>query len=161
MADKKDYEVGYGKPPKATRFKTGQSGNPRGRPRKKPETLSSLLEKEAIEKIVLVENGNRRKVTKLEALIKRLWNDALAGNPRARDFLYKQLSSQALDKIDRQTENIEAAKSLDAKLARLAQACEEEEKKKAEAVSDRDDIRKKLLSESDEEDLAFPKESKA
>lgn len=27
------YEVGYGKPPKSTRFKKGQSGNPGGRPR--------------------------------------------------------------------------------------------------------------------------------
>jgi Family of unknown function (DUF5681) len=28
-----DYRVGYGKPPLETRFKQGQSGNPRGRPR--------------------------------------------------------------------------------------------------------------------------------
>ena len=28
-----DYEVGYGKPPKHSRFKPGQSGNPKGRPR--------------------------------------------------------------------------------------------------------------------------------
>ena len=28
-----DKEVGYGKPPKATRFKKGQSGNPKGRPK--------------------------------------------------------------------------------------------------------------------------------
>ncbi len=27
-----DYEVGYGKPPRHTRFKKGRSGNPRGRP---------------------------------------------------------------------------------------------------------------------------------
>lgn len=26
-----DYEVGYGRPPVATRFKAGQSGNPSGR----------------------------------------------------------------------------------------------------------------------------------
>ena len=31
--DKRDYEIGYGKPPKQTRFKPGQSGNPRGRPK--------------------------------------------------------------------------------------------------------------------------------
>ena len=36
MSDEKitgDYEVGFGKPPKSTRFKPGQSGNPKGRPR--------------------------------------------------------------------------------------------------------------------------------
>jgi hypothetical protein len=27
-----DYEVGYGRPPRHTRFAKGQSGNPRGRP---------------------------------------------------------------------------------------------------------------------------------
>ena len=30
--DETDYEVGYGKPPKHTQFKRGQSGNPNGRP---------------------------------------------------------------------------------------------------------------------------------
>jgi hypothetical protein len=30
--NERDYEVGYGKPPRHTRFKSGQSGNPRGRP---------------------------------------------------------------------------------------------------------------------------------
>jgi hypothetical protein len=29
---KRDYQVGYGKPPRETRFQKGQSGNPRGRP---------------------------------------------------------------------------------------------------------------------------------
>jgi len=29
---RRDYEVGYGQPPHHTRFKKGQSGNPRGRP---------------------------------------------------------------------------------------------------------------------------------
>jgi hypothetical protein len=28
-----DYEVGYGKPPENTKFKKGQSGNPKGRPK--------------------------------------------------------------------------------------------------------------------------------
>ncbi len=31
---RKDYEVGYGKPPKDTRFKKGRSGNPAGRQEK-------------------------------------------------------------------------------------------------------------------------------
>lgn len=31
---KRKYKIGYAKPPKATRFKKGQSGNPNGRPRR-------------------------------------------------------------------------------------------------------------------------------
>ena len=37
---KRDYEIGYGKPPRGRPFQKGQSGNPRG-PRRKD--LSSLL----------------------------------------------------------------------------------------------------------------------
>ena len=35
-----DDKVGYGKPPKHSRFQPGRSGNPRGRPKKKPEHRS-------------------------------------------------------------------------------------------------------------------------
>jgi len=33
------YEVGYGKPPKATRFQKGKSGNPSGRPKKPAQSI--------------------------------------------------------------------------------------------------------------------------
>lgn len=36
LAWREPYLVGYGKPPLHTRFKPGQSGNPRGRPRRAP-----------------------------------------------------------------------------------------------------------------------------
>ena len=36
MTEEPKDEVGYGKPPKATRFKKGKSGNPSGRPRRNP-----------------------------------------------------------------------------------------------------------------------------
>ena len=38
------YEVGFGKPPKRTQFKKGRSGNPYGRPPKKPDVYSELTE---------------------------------------------------------------------------------------------------------------------
>lgn len=38
------YDIGYGKPPKEHRFKPGQSGNPNGRPKKKPANGETLLE---------------------------------------------------------------------------------------------------------------------
>lgn len=31
-----DYKVGYGKPPKGSQFKRGVSGNPKGRPKRRP-----------------------------------------------------------------------------------------------------------------------------
>ena len=49
MDDKRDYEVGYGRPPKASQFKKGKSGNPRGRPKKDPsiaDVISQDLQSE-------------------------------------------------------------------------------------------------------------------
>jgi Family of unknown function (DUF5681) len=37
--EKNDYEVGYKRPPIATRFKKGQSGNPSGKPKKISQEL--------------------------------------------------------------------------------------------------------------------------
>jgi Family of unknown function (DUF5681) len=48
-----DYEVGYGKPPRHTRFKKGQSGNPRGRPNGS-KNLSTLLSETLSEPVIVV-----------------------------------------------------------------------------------------------------------
>ena len=40
-----DYDVGYGKPPKRTRFKAGISGNLKGRPKRKPMALAEIVGK--------------------------------------------------------------------------------------------------------------------
>jgi hypothetical protein len=48
--NKRDYEVGRGKPPVHTRFKKGQSGNPRG-PR--PKNLPALLVEALNEKVTV------------------------------------------------------------------------------------------------------------
>ena len=47
-----DYDVGYGKPPRHTRFKKGQSGNPRGRP-SGSKNLATVLS-EALNELVIV-----------------------------------------------------------------------------------------------------------
>src|SRR5215469_15592455 len=51
-----DYEVGYGKPPRHTRFKKGQSGNPRGRPCGS-KNLKTLLSEALSEPVIITENG--------------------------------------------------------------------------------------------------------
>ncbi|MBI2254729.1 MAG: hypothetical protein HYU58_08935 [Proteobacteria bacterium] len=58
-ADGGDYEVGYGKPPRAHRFKKGQSGNPKGRRKRNLNRKTILLA--ALEESVTVQIGGKKK----------------------------------------------------------------------------------------------------
>jgi Family of unknown function (DUF5681) len=84
--------VGYGQPPERTRFKPGQSGNPRGRP-KGSLNMATVLERTLKEKVVVNENGKRKVVSKLEAAVKQLANQAASGQPRAMQLLTTLLRS--------------------------------------------------------------------
>jgi hypothetical protein len=77
-----DYAVGYGKPPEHSRFRRGQSGNPKGRP-KGSANLRTLLEDELAERIPVKEGGRRRQISKAAAVIKQLVNKAAAADLRA------------------------------------------------------------------------------
>ena len=73
--NKRDYEVGYAKPPRHTRFQKGRSGNPRGRPGG-AKNLASLLNEALNEPVIVGENGRRRKIPKRQAIIKQLVNQS-------------------------------------------------------------------------------------
>ena len=75
-------QVGYGRPPEATRFKKGQSGNPKGR-RKGSLNVATALARTLREKVVVNENGRRKKMTKFEAAITQFVNKAASGDLRA------------------------------------------------------------------------------
>jgi hypothetical protein len=77
-----EYDVGYRRPPKATRFKPGRSGNPRGRPKGSPN-LATDLAAELGQQITVREGGQARRVSKQRALIKSLTAKALRGDVRA------------------------------------------------------------------------------
>src|SRR5262252_2980473 len=66
-----DYEVGYGKPPHHTRFKKGESGNPRGSSCGS-KNLKTLLSEALNEPVIVTENGRRRKITKREAIVRQI-----------------------------------------------------------------------------------------
>ena len=89
MKDQTDYEVGYGKPPKHTQFPKGQSGNPKGRPKKR-KTAKEVLE-EAWQGEITV---NGKKMCRLEAFTLSLMNDGLRGNATARNILMANLPQE-------------------------------------------------------------------
>ena len=88
----RDYEVGYGKPPVATRFKKGNAANRRGRPRGS-KNLATLLERALDEPVVIAENGERRKFTTRELVIERLVNKSAQADLRATKLLFEILVS--------------------------------------------------------------------
>src|SRR5262245_13191417 len=82
------YEVGFGKPPEQTRFKKGRSGNPYGRPPKKPDLYSELT-KVLREKVTVTIDGQPETVTVQQALLLRLRDQALRGELWAEKLLRK------------------------------------------------------------------------
>lgn len=76
------YEVGYGKPPKTTQFKPGQSGNPRGRPRRQ-RNFRTVAEDVLNENITIREGDRTRTVSRLDAIVRVTVNNALKGDPKA------------------------------------------------------------------------------
>src|SRR6516225_3352414 len=81
---KREYAANYRKPPLHTRFKKGQSGNPRGRPKK---NLTALLVAPLNEPVFVTIDGERRKITKREAVITQLVNESAGANLRATKML--------------------------------------------------------------------------
>jgi Family of unknown function (DUF5681) len=92
MADEsnRDYDIGYGKPPLHSQFGKGHSGNPRGRP-KGSRNLSTLLDGALNERVIVSENGKRKRITKREAILKQLVNKAASGDPKSIHMLLTEI----------------------------------------------------------------------
>jgi hypothetical protein len=74
--------VGYGRPPLASRFKPGTSGNAKGRP-KGSKNLKTLLKEAMTASIQIQEGRHTRRVSKLEGVVLRQLQSALKGNDRS------------------------------------------------------------------------------
>ena len=94
-----DYAVGYRRPPKASQFMAGKSGNPRGRP-KGSRPVGAVLQDIMQQKVAVTENGKTRRIPALEVMLRRLANDAMRSDPNAIRLL--------LPLIDRYSDSLEA-----------------------------------------------------
>lgn len=91
-----DDRVGYGRPPRATRFKPGVSGNPAGRPKGRRRLPADLCD-ELSEMITISEGGEEISVTKQRAVVKALIAGGLKGDLRAIITLFNLLGRHADD----------------------------------------------------------------
>jgi len=78
--------VGYGKPPKSTQFKAGQSGNRKGRP-KGSQNFATVLDKELNSTVTVTEGGRRKQIRKRDVIAKQVVNKAAAGDLKATSIL--------------------------------------------------------------------------
>jgi Family of unknown function (DUF5681) len=89
------YTIGYGRPPKHTRFKPGRSGNPKGRP-KRQRNVRTVVEETLSERIKIREGNRTRSVTKLDGIVLTMVNGALKGDPKALGSLVNLLRSTGM-----------------------------------------------------------------
>ena len=136
------YEVGYGKPPKHTRFQKGQSGNPGGRKRgMTTERAKALALKEAYRKLRVQEDEGVVAMPAIQAIMRSQVSLAAKGNGPAQRAVIK-----AVEAIEKELAEIEAAelarrkKPIDVvdaarRVAHLLRLAEVEEKKRAETAA--------------------------
>jgi Family of unknown function (DUF5681) len=82
-------DVGFGKPPRHSRFKPGTSGNPKGRPKRNAAALGDITKNVLNTSVDYREGDRRKKATRHELMLKGLVKRALGGSVAAADKLFK------------------------------------------------------------------------
>jgi hypothetical protein len=100
-SEKQDYEVGYGKPPKAGQFQRGRSGH-KGHRRKRSTTLGMDIKKGLNGKVTVRkgDSGEPIKMTEREFAVASLVQHAMKGDMAAIKLVLK---------LDREAESVERA----------------------------------------------------
>jgi Family of unknown function (DUF5681) len=115
------YEIGYRKPPRNTRFEKGRSGNSRGRPRG-AKNFTTIVGEALREPVVINENGQRKRTTKMDVIFRQLANKAAKGDHRSIQAVISFLEKHPIVNIE---STAVTAAELDGKVNLLRDAVEE------------------------------------
>ena len=77
-----------------SRFAKGNSGNPKGRPRKTPVTASSAFDVIIDQRLTVTQDGKARELTVEEGLQLKTYQEALAGSRTARREVLKMIAKR-------------------------------------------------------------------
>jgi len=75
------------------KFRKGESGNPKGRPRG-AQNRDTIARKVMGQPVAVVQDGRRKKISLLEAVLTRHANKALGGDPRSALILLNEIRSE-------------------------------------------------------------------
>ncbi len=84
-----DYEVGYGKPPKETRWQKGFCPNPKGRGKKqdKKNTVAEILDRLLVANVTVRDGAGTQQLTRIEYLVMKAIEKAGKGDLHALKFI--------------------------------------------------------------------------
>jgi hypothetical protein len=95
-----DYEIGRGRPPKATQWKKGQSPNPGGQSSRRSIDDAETIDKLLLTPVKVTVNGVSKRVAVLKVILEQLWNKGIAGDRRAMAVFLRwlELAPQVADR---------------------------------------------------------------
>jgi hypothetical protein len=96
MPDDGDHEVGYKRPPKASRFKAGRSGNPKGRS-KGTRNLATDVAAMRDKRVSIHIDGELREVSAQEAMLLSLIHKGVSGDLRASSQFFRMVKELGLE----------------------------------------------------------------
>jgi Family of unknown function (DUF5681) len=93
-----EYEIGYGKPPLHTRFRTGYSGHPEGRP-KGATNVKAEMKRLLAAKTAIKVGGTVQKVPTSTAMCLAVIQKALKGDVRAFSKIVEMVGPEMADEL--------------------------------------------------------------
>lgn len=127
MKKKRNYKVGYGKPPASGQFKKGKSGNPKGRP-KGSRNFDAELDEVLGALVAVTEDGKPKKVTTSMAILMQLRALGLLGKFGAIAKII-ELAQDRNERVKANGEEQKLSTNDDGILDRFAEALLEEAKR--------------------------------